>query len=166
MRFELRRLLSESAIYGVVTVSGLLVIVANQSDSGTTEALFKVIATVLVFWLAHVYAGTVAHLGDPHEEGEPSSARVVRALKHSMAHSGGMLLVTLVPALMLTLGAFGLVSHTMAIWGTLWLDVALLGVLGYFGVAGWTSKQWPRLVGALLTATLGVALILLKAWIH
>lgn len=166
MKLDIRGLLSESAIYGVVTVSGLLVIVANQSESGTTEALVKVVATVLVFWLAHVYAGTVAHLGDPHDDAEPSSVRLGRALRHSLAHSGGMLLVTLVPAIMLTLGALGLVSHDAAIWGTLWLDVALLAVLGYFGVAGWTSRLWPRLVGALLTAALGVVLILLKAWIH
>lgn len=166
MRLDLKRLLSESAIYGVVTISGLLVIVANQSESATSEALVKVLATVLVFWLAHVYAGTVAHLGDAHDPTELSSARLGRALRHSLTHSGGMLLVTLVPAVMLTLGALGLVSHDTAIWGTLWLDVALLAVLGYFGVAGWTPKLWPRLVGALLTAALGVILILLKAWIH
>lgn len=166
MKLDIQRLLSESAIYGVVTISGLLVIVAGQSESATTEALVKVVATVFVFWLAHVYAGTVAHLGDSHDAGALSSTRLGKALRHSLAHSGGMLLVTLVPIVMLTLGVFGLVSHEVAIWGTLWLDVALLAVLGYFGVAGWTPKLWPRLVGALITAALGVLLILLKAWIH
>lgn len=166
MRLDLQRLLSESAIYGVVTISGLLVIVAAQTDSATTEALVKVVATVFVFWLAHVYAGTVAHLGDSQDPGELSGTRLARALRHSLAHSGGMLLVTLVPVVMLTLGVLGLVSHEIAIWGTLWLDVALLAVLGYFGVAGWTPQLWPRLAGALIAAALGVILILLKAWIH
>lgn len=161
-----RGLSSESAVYGVVTISGLLVIVANQSDAGTTDALVKVLATIVVFWLAHVYAGTVAHLGDAHDFEQLSRDRFLRALGKSLAHSWGMLLVALVPAIMLTLGVLGLLSHEAAIWATLWLDVALLGVLGYFGVAGWTRRLWPRLVGAAVTAALGVVLILLKAWIH
>jgi hypothetical protein len=74
--------------------------------------------------------------------------------------------VTFLPAVMQTLSVLGLVSHGTAILGTLWLDVMLLGVLGYFGVAGWTRKLGPRLTGAALTAALGVVLILLKAWIH
>ncbi len=166
MSLDPRGLLSESAVYGVVTISGLLVIVAGQSDSGATEALVKVLATIGVFWLAHVYAGAVAHLGDAHDAEQLSRDRLLRALGQSLAHSWGMLLVALVPAILLTLGVVGLLSHEAAIWATLWLDVALLGVLGYFGVAGWTRTLWPRLVGGALTAALGVVLILLKAWIH
>lgn len=77
--------------------------------------------------------------------------------------------VTFLPAVMQTLSVLGLVSHGTAILGTLWLDVMLLGVLGvlgHFGVAGWTRKLGPRLTGAALTAALGVVLILLMAWIH
>ena len=45
-----------------------------------------------------------------------------------------------------------------------WLT--LNAVLGYLGVATWSRRLWPRLVGAGATALLGVVLIVLKALIH
>ncbi|HQY98760.1 MAG TPA: hypothetical protein PKV13_00810 [Propionicimonas sp.] len=162
----LRDLASESAVHGVVLISGLLVIVANQADAASQDALVKVLATTVVFWLAHVYAGAVSHLGDHHEEDYPSGVRLRRAVRYSLDHSWGMLGAALVPAVILSLGAIGLLTHENAIWTTLWVDVAILAVLGYLGVATWTPRLWARLAGAMATALLGVVLILLKALIH
>lgn len=162
----LKELASESAIHGVVLISGLLVIVTNQPDAASHEVLVKVLATAVVFWLAHVYAGVVAHLGDHHEEEYSSKVRFAKAVRYSVNHSWGMLGAALAPAIILGLGAAGLLSHEGAIWGTLWVDVAILGVLGYIGVSSWTRRFLPRLAGALGTALLGVVLILLKSLIH
>jgi hypothetical protein len=157
---------SESAVYGVVLVSGLLVIVANQNEASASEVLVKVLGTCLVFWLAHLYAGTVAHLGDHHDEEFSERERLLRAVRHAVEHSWGMLGATIVPALILGLGAAGVITHANAIWGTLWVDVAILAVLGYLGVSRWTPAIWVRLLGGLGTAALGVVLIFLKAFIH
>lgn len=157
---------SESAVHGVVLISGLLVIVANTPDAGSKSVLVKVIATAFVFWLAHIYAGTVSHLGDHHEEPSPSSVRLSRALRYSLSHSWGMLSAALVPAAILGLGAMGLLSHNDAVWATLWADVALLAVLGFLGVSAWSPKLWVRLTAGAATALIGIALILLKARIH
>ena len=148
-------------------ISGLLVIVAGQPDaSAAPDVLTKVVATAAVFWLAHVYSGVVAHLGDHHEENYPSSVRLSRAVVYALNHSWGMLAATLVPIVILGLGVVGLLSYEQAIWGTLWVDVAILAILGFVGISTWTRSIVPRLVGALTTALLGVGLILLKAMIH
>lgn len=161
-----KQLVSESAIHGVVLISGLLVIVANQPDAPSRETLVKVLATAAVFWLAHVYAGTVAHLGDRHEHDQTPGSRLALALRASLKHSWGMLLAALLPALILGFGVLGLLSHERAVWGTLWVDVAILAVLGFIGVATWTDRLWPRLVGGLATGLLGIVMIALKAMIH
>ena len=163
---SLKELASESAVHGVVVISGLLVIVANQSDTATHEVLIKVLLTAGVFWLAHVYSGAVAHLGDHVEQGERPLQRLRRALRDSVQHSWGMLAAALVPLVLLGLGALGVIGHDNAIWWTLWIDVAILGVVGYLGVSNWTPRQLPRIVGGLCTAALGVLLIALKALIH
>ena len=52
-------IVSEPAIHGVILVAGLVVILGN-SDEASWDVLVKVIATLVVFWAAHVYAGAVA----------------------------------------------------------------------------------------------------------
>ena len=166
LRLGLRDLGSESAVHGVVLISGLLVIVAVQPDAAAPEVLVKVVATAAVFWLAHVYSGAVAHLGDHHEEDHPSQVRLARAVVYSLNHSWGMLSAAIVPIVILGFGVIGVLSYEQAIWGTLWVDVATLAVLGFIGVSTWSRSILPRLGGALATALLGVGLIVLKAMIH
>lgn len=163
---SVRQAFSESAIHGVILFSGLLVIVANQEDAATTDILVKVIVTAVVFWLAEVYAGTVAHLGDHHDEDLTVRQRLGRALVDSLGHSWGMLVAALVPAGILLLGVTGAVSHRGAVWGSLWVDVVILAVFGAVGVSAWSRGLWPRVAAAVATGALGVALIALKAFIH
>ncbi len=159
-------LASESSVYGVVLVSGLLVILANQSDTPAVTVLLKVLGTALVFWLAHVYAGTVAHLGDEPDAGSPARGRLAGAVRHSLAHLWGMLLAPVVPAVVLGASLLAPITQEQAIWATLWVNVGLLGVLGYGGVSRWSDRVWVRLTGAFITAAFGLALVLLKALIH
>lgn len=57
-----------------------MVVPANTRDRGGRPDFRSkpVLATIFVFWLAHVYAGTVALLGDPHESDEPGRLRFLR----------------------------------------------------------------------------------------
>ncbi len=159
-------LVSESTVYGVMLISGMLVIVASDTEAATWDALVKVLVTVLVFWLAHIYSSTVAHLGDNPEIEAPSQVRLARAAGYAVRHSLGMLGTALIPLLILGLGALGVLGHSVAIWTTLWLDVAILAVIGFLGVSSWTEKLWVKLLGSAATALLGVILILLKAFVH
>lgn len=159
-------LVSESTVYGVMLISGMLVIVATDAEAATWDALVKVLVTVGVFWLAHVYSSTVAHLGDNPEVEASSKVRLARAAGYAIRHSLGMLATALVPLVILGLGAAGVLGHTVAVWTTLWLDVALLAVIGFLGMSSWTEKLWVKLFGSAATALLGVILIVLKASVH
>ncbi len=157
-----RVLASESAVYGVVLVSGLVVISADTDDP-SSKVLIKIASTVLVFWAAHVYAGFVAY---PHQKQADPNATWSKALRSSLAHSWGMLVAALIPGVVLLAGALGVVDDADAIWTSLWVDVGLLAAIGYLGAATWSTKLWVRLLGGLSTAALGIVLIMMKALTH
>ncbi len=161
----MKHLATEPAVYGVILVAGLVVIVADTAEA-SWDVLVKVLATVVVFWAAHLYAGVVAHLGDDHGRDTPVRARLAHAVQHTFEHSWGMLVAALIPASVLLLGVSNAVDDQVAIWGTLWTSVAVLGILGYFKVEPWTSRLWARFVSAGITSLLGLVLIGLKAVVH
>lgn len=154
---------SEPAIYGVILVAGLVVIVEAEA---LWLVLVKALATLMVFWIAHIYAGVVSRLGDADEESATAFERLATAVRHAFTQSWGMLLAGLIPAAVLVLGVLKVLNHQQAIWGALWLAVGVLAVLGWVGVAAWSAAASRRLLGATLTALLGVALIALKVFVH
>lgn len=162
-RSRLMQAVSEPAIYGVILVAGLVVIVEAEA---LWLVLTKVLATLLVFWFAHVYAAVVAHLGDSYDDGTPTRTRLAAAFNHALSRSWGMLLAGIIPVVVLALGVIKVLSDNQAIWGTLWLTVLVLGVLGWLGVAAWTRNPSRRIMGAVATALFGVLLIGLKVLVH
>lgn len=154
-----RILVSEEAVYGLILVSGMIV-VSNSVVGTSLNALATVVVTVLVFFAAHVYAGTLARMvASGGKEKRRCFAAAVR-------HSEGMLLVSLLPIAVLLLGVTRLVDDDLAIWGALSLDTIALGVLGWVAVSKWTRRFWPRLLSALITAAFGAAITALKAFVH
>lgn len=151
---------SEEAIYGLILVSGMIV-VSNSLVGTSANALITVVVTVVVFFIAHVYAGSLARLAAT--EGAAGFFPSVRA---SARHSIGMLVAAVPPLVILLLGTTRVFPDDTAIWAALIVDTVLLGILGWFAVARWTKHVWPRFVSALITATFGLVLIALKAFIH
>jgi len=152
---------TEQAVYGVILVSGMIV-VAGTHDSTSWEVFWTVIITVVVFWMAHVYAGTVAHHGLDH--GRVLGIR--ESFDEALAHSWGLLASALIPSFILLLGATEAVPDYVAIWLALWAGVLVLAVLGYIAFAR-RGAAWPmRVLGGLTTAAFGLVLMLLKALIH
>lgn len=155
-----RILMSEEAVYGLILVSGMIVV--SYTATGTSlSALVTVIVTVLVFFAAHVYAGTLARLAA--SEGRAALGESLRA---AARHSLGMLLISLLPIAVLFLGVSRLIDDDYAVWTALAVDAVALGVLGWLAVAKWTPRFWLRLGSALTTAAFGGVIILLKAFIH
>ncbi|MFT3799551.1 hypothetical protein [Microbacterium sp.] len=155
-----RTLITEESVYGLILVSGMIV-VSNSLVGTSLNALISVFVTVVVFFAAHVYAGTIARLaiGGTQARLRPSIAAAIR-------HSQGMLLASVIPLVVLLLGVSHLIDDDVAIWAALLVDTLLLGVLGWLAVAHWTSKFWVRLTSALTTAAFGAIIVLLKALIH
>lgn len=152
---------TEESVYGIVLVSGMIV-VAGSYGASSMQTFLSVVGTVAVFWAAHVYAGTVA--GHGVIEGDDTTLAV--AFHRSVRRSIGFLLSALLPCFVLLLGALEAIPDSAAMWTALWLGVVILAVLGYsaFAVRG---SSWPvRIAGALGTAAFGFAMIALKALIH
>lgn len=152
---------TEAAVYGVILVAGLEVVAAVGGKT-SWEVFTIVIVTVVVFWAAHVYAGTLAHLGLAHD-------RVVgigEAFRISLKHSAGLLASALVPSLILLLGTTDVIDDDAAIWLSLWAGVVVLEVLGWIAFSR-RGAAWPmRLLGAFATGAFGFVMIVAKAFIH
>lgn len=153
--------ITEESVYGTILVSGMIV-VSGSYHATSIETFFSVITTVIVFWAAHLYAGTVA--GHGVTPGDRTTLPM--AFRQSLRRSLGFLLSALPPSAVLLLGALQIVPDKLAVWTALWLGVVLLGILGYraFALRG---SSWPvRILGCLGTAAFGVPMIVLKAFIH
>ena len=118
-----------------------------------------VVGTVLIFWAAHVYAGTVAHHG--FEDGRIIGIR--ESLRGALRRSWGLLVSALIPSSILLLGVTQVVPDSTAIWIALWVCVAVLAVLGYIAFARRGARWHIRLLGAMATAGFGILMILLKS---
>ncbi|WP_243225871.1 hypothetical protein [Microbacterium sp. CIAB417] len=154
---------TEAAVYGTILMSGL---VAVSSAHGETSAmvLITVAVTVLVFWSAHVYAGTVARVGEPDEDGRPVGVR--QALRGSLRHSFGMLSSAAVPAAILLAGTTRAIPDGLANDLALWSGTVILAFLGYIAFLRRGSSLPVRLAGAAGTACFGIAFVILKAFVH
>jgi len=152
---------TEEAIYGVILVAGL--IVASGSHGATSFTVFAtVMVTVVVFWLAHLYAGTVAG----HGLAEDRVVGLGESFRHAFKRSLGLLLSSLLPSAVLLLGATHRIVDIRAIWLALWMCVAVLAVLGFIAFARRGAAWYMRIIGAITTAGFGVVMIIAKALIH
>jgi hypothetical protein len=154
-------LITEESVYGTILVSGMIV-VSGTYHSSSWNTFITVVATVVVFWAAHVYAGTVA--GHGVVEGDQTTLPM--AFRRSLRRSLGFLISAIPPSFVLLLGALRVVPDQLALWVALWLGVIILGVIGYSAFA-LRGSSWPiRILGCLGTAAFAVPMILLKAVIH
>ena len=137
-------------------------IVASGGGSATAWTVFaSVVGTVIVFWAAHVYAGTVAHHG--FEDGRVISIR--DSLRSRCADPGGC-----------WSPRSSLPASCSSVWpmsfpttrdlAALWVCVAVLAVLGYIAFARRRAPWHIRVLGTLATAGFGIILVLLKSGIH
>lgn len=158
--FMLRAYRSESAIYGVVLVSSLIAI--GWREDTDLQVLLFTLGAVVVFWLAHVYAGTVSR----EETGEPRLRAIVAAALTSAAHSAGMLLAMVLPTIFLGLAALNVLDEYVAYYLALWVGVVVLAVIGWYtamrrgGHWGW----W--VLSAVVTASFGLIVIWLGSLVH
>jgi hypothetical protein len=152
-----RVLLTEESIYGLILISGMILVSGLQNDA-SWRVLITVIVTVLVFWLAHVYAGTLSRFS-----GKLGGGNLARAIRDSLHRSRGLLVSAILPIAVLALGTLDIIDDHNALWWALWANTLVLGALGWIGVARWSKSFWWRLASALTTALFGGFVIILKA---
>ena len=143
-------------IYGTILVLAVIVAGAKAFEHEAGHIAGLVAVTVLVFWLAHVYADALAHAvaSDQH-----LSFADVRRIAHREA---SMLEAAVPPLVALLLGALGVVSTKLAVWVAFGLGLVVLCAQGI------TFARVERMgrVGTLAVVAanlgLGVALVGLK----
>ena len=146
------------AIYGTIAAMAVMGAAArNQSDA---QILALTVITLLVLWLAHVYAETLAH--HLRQGGKPDWNAAVTAMKEEWA----MLVGPAPMLLVLGLGGVGILDDDVALTLALWTGLAQLVVWGvtYARRLEW---GWPRAVGVgLVNGTFGLMIVLLEIIVH
>ena len=156
----LRAAKTESAIYGVVLVGSLIAI--GWRENTDFEVLAFTWGAVVVFWLAHIYAGTVSR----EETGSPRLRAILAAARTSAAHTSGMLLAMVLPTIFLLLATLNVLDQYVAYYLALWAGTVVLAVIGWF-TARQRGGHWGWwLLSALITASLGLLVIWLGSLVH
>jgi hypothetical protein len=145
------------AIYGTIVATALIAATAAHEDDPGRIAI-GVIVTLLVFWIAHVYANVIEY-GLRHA-GRRANLRAIMTDELAMVEAPALSIV------LLLLGAIGLLSHGLAVNLALANGVAQLLFWG-IAVARRAGRPWPLalLVGA-VDAAFGVLIVVLKALLH
>ncbi|MEO6115013.1 MAG: hypothetical protein ABIP33_01405 [Pseudolysinimonas sp.] len=174
---------SADAIYGTILFAALIAVASDEHGVGdgipghpTTPApgvtidlgssasqtaidYFDILLlsgiTLLVFWLAHVYARSIAAHGE---------VRMRTAVWRALDSSAGMLYSVIPTTLVLILGMIGVLPDA-ADW-SLVVAILVLGILGYQSFAERGSKVWARILGAVVSGLLGLILVVLDAAVH
>jgi hypothetical protein len=145
------------AIYGTIVATA--VVAASAHDQRPGLILAATVATLLVFWIAHVYAEVLAH-GLRHARMDLS---IVPAI---MTRELSMLAAPALSVLFLLLGALGLFGEGLAVRLALWSGVAQL--VGWGVDVGWRlGRSWPvAVLGGVVNGALGVVIVLLEVLLH
>jgi hypothetical protein len=148
------------AIYGQILVTSMVGALSEDSDIDAEYILVSVVATMVVFWLAHVYAAAMAR---GLETAQHVGWTEIRRLA---AEEWPLVQATFPTAIVLALGAIGVISTETAV------DLAIaVGVVALFawGLAiGRASRSsWAAaLLGAAISAAFGLVVVGLKGLVH
>jgi hypothetical protein len=149
---------ASGAIYGTIAATAVIAATARHQPPGRVLAL--TVATLAIFWLAHVYAQALSH----HLRGTTGPRWSIVAA--AMAEERPMLEAPAPSLLLLLLGAVGLLGEQLAVNLALWVGVAQLTGWGvtYARRQGW---DWPpALAAGVINGSFGVVIIALEVFLH
>jgi hypothetical protein len=143
-------------IYGTILVLAVIVAGAKAFEHEAGHIAGLVAVTVVVFWLAHVYADALAHAVayDQH-----LSFADLRRIAHREA---SMLEAAVPPLVPLLLGAFGILSTKLAVWVAFGLGLFVLCAQGITFARVERMGRLGTLAVVAANLGLGVALVGLK----
>ena len=151
------RFITVDAIYGLILYAALIAAISDE-DSHPLEVLLFSLGTLVIFWGAHVYAGTIVN--------HVAKAPLHVAIGKAMRESSGMLWAAVLPSVPLILGAFHLMADDDAVDLALLIVTVQLGVLGYVALGRRGVGMAGRIFGAIGTALFGTLIIGLNAAVH
>jgi hypothetical protein len=148
------------AIYGNVLATSTVAALSTDPDLGATAILASLVATVLVFWVAHAYAEVVSATVLGARTLPIAEVRRVMAREWSIAQAA---IPTGIP---LALAGVGLWSTRTGV--TLALAGGVLALAGWGLVFGRRARlpRWRALVVAVVSAAFGLVVVALKVLVH
>jgi hypothetical protein len=120
-----------AAIYGTIVASAVIATTAGGHESAEL-ILEATLATLVVFWLAHVYADFLGH-------GLRRARSDLRFLASIMVQELSMLVAPALSILFLLLGALGMLEEALAVGLALWNGVVQLVGWGIGAKQAWQA---------------------------
>ncbi len=152
------RFVSVDAIYGLILYAALIAASSVDEDPNAGLVLLFSFFSLLIFWGAHVFAGTiVTHAGN---------MPLHKAIWSAMRHSSGMLWAAILPSVPLLLGALSLLSDDDAVDYALLVCTVILFLLGYTAFSRRGANIAARIFGGIGCALFGTLVITLNAVVH
>lgn len=149
-----------AAVYGQILVTALVATLSEDDSISIGSLLFWVAVTMLVFWLAHLYAeGVAVRLERERDLGLADVGELVR-------NELPELYATLPAVIVLALGWVGVLSRDAAIDIAIGAGVATLAGMGF--VIARRSHLPPRAtaVAVGVNGAFGLAIVALKVFTH
>lgn len=147
------------AVYGAILVTS--VIAAASAEKGLSLGLLvlTVAVTILVFWLAHVYARALAH-------SVTAGTRITwPELRGLATHEWPLLQAALPSIAFLVLGWLGLFERPAALWLAVGSGVAMLVAWGFVYARAEGLGPAGTALAVSINAAFGLAVVALKAFV-
>lgn len=152
------RFVSVDAIYGLILYAALIAASSTEDDTNAAVVLVFSVFSLLIFWGAHVFAGTiVTHAGN---------MPLHKAIWSAMKHSSGMLWASVLPSVPLLLGAMSVLADDDAVDTALLVCTVILFLLGYTAFSRRKANVAVRIFGGIGCALFGTLVIALNAIVH
>ena len=145
-----------STVYGAVTVMATLAAEGAAYPDHPWKLVLLVPATVLVFWIAHLYAHG---LSESISESRPLRGSLLLTIAHREL---GIVLAAVPSVAVLVLGALGVLRENRAIWLALMAAVAVLLVQGVRYARIERLGGWGTFVAVAMNLGLGLLVVALK----
>ncbi len=150
------RLRTAPAIYGLLVFTAFVSIEFDHATDAW-DMLDTAGWTLIVFYIAHVFAHTLTDHG---------TLSLRAATWQAMTHAAGMLYAALPPAIVLVFSGLDELDAGTAYAATMWTTLIVLAILGYAAYARRGAHPVARIFGAIGTALLGGAIVLLEYAMH
>ena len=145
-------------IYGTILVTSL--VAAADSSEAIWQSLGIVEVTVIVFWLAHVYAHALAWSLDSNER---FSRRGLRPIARK---EWPLLQAAVIPTIALLAGGIGLIRAQSAYWLAIGYGVAALVWWGLLFARKEELGRGATVVVVLVNAAFGLCIVVLKEFVN
>jgi hypothetical protein len=143
------------SIYGTVLADSVLAVEAERQTT-LRDLIYAELVTVLIYWLAHVYAEFLGSQQGVGRRGWP------RRLAETMSHEWSLVTASFVPLLAVLLASAVGASVQTASLADMWTGVGSLILWGEIAGRQSGSGTWASLAYGLVSGAFGVALILLR----